>query len=87
MSETARIAEQLERTWEGDAWHGPSLKELTDGLTAKQAAARLPEGTQLIGPFTCGLDPVKSQCIVPLPTVTATSMRMRLSSSMPSLSR
>ena len=39
MSETARIAEQLERTWSGDAWHGPSLKELTDGLTAKQAAA------------------------------------------------
>lgn len=39
MSETSRIAEQLERTWAGDAWHGPSLKELTDGLTAKQAAA------------------------------------------------
>ena len=39
MSETARIAEQLERTWAGDAWHGPSLDELTDGLTAKQAAA------------------------------------------------
>lgn len=39
MSETERIAEQLERTWNGDAWHGPSLKELTDGLTAKQAAA------------------------------------------------
>ena len=39
MSETARIAEQLERTWAGDAWHGPSLMELTDGLTAKQAAA------------------------------------------------
>ena len=38
MSETDRIAEQLERTWAGDAWHGPSLKELTDGLTAKQAA-------------------------------------------------
>jgi hypothetical protein len=39
MSEAERIAEQLERTWNGDAWHGPSLKELTDGLTAKQAAA------------------------------------------------
>lgn len=39
MSETGRIAEQLERTWTGDAWHGPSLKELTDGLAAKQAAA------------------------------------------------
>ena len=39
MSETERIAQQLERTWDGDAWHGPSLKELTDGLTASQAAA------------------------------------------------
>lgn len=39
MSESERIAEQLQRTWDGDAWHGPSLKELTDGLTAKQAAA------------------------------------------------
>ncbi len=39
MSETERIAQQLERSWAGDAWHGPSLKELTDGLTAKQAAA------------------------------------------------
>ena len=39
MSETERIAQQLERTWAGDAWHGPSLKELTDGLTARQAAA------------------------------------------------
>ena len=39
MSETERIAGQLERTWAGDAWHGPSLKELTDGLTAKQVAA------------------------------------------------
>ncbi len=38
MSETERIAEQLERTWTGDAWHGPAMKELTAGLTAKQAA-------------------------------------------------
>jgi hypothetical protein len=38
MSETERIAQQLEVTWKGDAWHGPGLSELTDGLTAKQAA-------------------------------------------------
>ena len=34
MSETSRVAEQLERTWAGDAWHGPSLKELTDEAEA-----------------------------------------------------
>lgn len=39
MSETERIALLLERTWAGDAWHGPSLEELTDGMTAEQAAA------------------------------------------------
>jgi uncharacterized damage-inducible protein DinB len=39
MSETERIAQQLERTWAGDAWHGPSLEALTDGLTATRAAA------------------------------------------------
>ena len=39
MSETERIALQLERTWAADAWHGPSLEELTEGLTAKQASA------------------------------------------------
>ena len=38
MSETERIAQQLEVTWKGDAWHGPGLSELTDGLTAQQAA-------------------------------------------------
>ncbi len=37
-TETARLSDQLERTWKGDAWHGPTLSELTSGLTATQAA-------------------------------------------------
>jgi hypothetical protein len=40
MKETARIAEQLRRSLEGPAWHGPSLLEVLDGLTPAQAAAR-----------------------------------------------
>jgi hypothetical protein len=40
MKETHRIAEQLRRSLEGPAWHGPSLLELLDGVTARQAAAR-----------------------------------------------
>ena len=36
--EGERIAEQLRRMHEGDAWHGPSLKELLEGVTAQQAA-------------------------------------------------
>jgi uncharacterized damage-inducible protein DinB len=40
MSETARIADQLRRAFSGGAWHGDSLMEILDGVTAEQAAAR-----------------------------------------------
>jgi uncharacterized damage-inducible protein DinB len=40
MSETARIADQLRRAFHGDAWHGDSLFEILNGVTAAQAAAR-----------------------------------------------
>jgi uncharacterized damage-inducible protein DinB len=40
MSETARIADQLRRAFRGEAWHGDSLFEILDGITAAQAAAR-----------------------------------------------
>ena len=40
MSETARLADQIRRAFEGDAWHGDSLKELLAGVTAATAAAR-----------------------------------------------
>jgi len=40
MTETHRINSQLKRSQEGQAWHGPSLHELLDGVTAEQAGAR-----------------------------------------------
>jgi uncharacterized damage-inducible protein DinB len=40
MSETTRIADQLRRVFQGDAWHGDALFEILDGVTAAQAAAR-----------------------------------------------
>lgn len=40
MTETHRINSQLKRAQEGQAWHGPSLQELLDGVTAEQATAR-----------------------------------------------
>lgn len=40
MKETARIADQLSRAYSGKAWHGPSLRFLLRGISAKQAAAR-----------------------------------------------
>ncbi|HVP54817.1 MAG TPA: DinB family protein [Candidatus Eisenbacteria bacterium] len=39
MSETARIADQLLRAFQGAAWHGDSLLEILDGVTAAQACA------------------------------------------------
>jgi len=40
MSEPARIADQLRRAFSGEAWHGDSLLEVLQGVTAAQAAAR-----------------------------------------------
>jgi len=39
MSETTRIADQLRRAFQGEAWHGDSLFEILDGVSAAQAAA------------------------------------------------
>jgi uncharacterized damage-inducible protein DinB len=40
MTEIDRILDQLKRAYEGPAWHGPSIKESLDGVTAIQAQAR-----------------------------------------------
>ena len=39
-SEAARIADQLRRAFAGDAWHGDSVFEILEGVTAAQASAR-----------------------------------------------
>ncbi len=38
MSEASRIADQIKNALEGPAWHGPSLLEAIEGVTAEQAA-------------------------------------------------
>ena len=40
MSEVERMVDQLRRAYEGEAWHGPPLKEILAGITAEQAARR-----------------------------------------------
>ena len=40
MTEKLRIAELLQRAFEGEAWHGPAVREVLAGVTARQAAAR-----------------------------------------------
>jgi len=40
MTEGERIADQHQRAYQGDAWHGPAVFALLEGVAAKQAAAR-----------------------------------------------
>jgi len=39
MSESARLADQIRRAFDGDAWHGDSVVEILKGVNAKMAAA------------------------------------------------
>jgi uncharacterized damage-inducible protein DinB len=39
QTELNRLEEQLERAFEGEAWHGPSVLEVLEGISAEQAAA------------------------------------------------
>jgi len=38
--ETKRLASQLRRSYEGQAWHGPHLQKLLEDVAADQAAAK-----------------------------------------------
>ncbi|MEP7337696.1 MAG: DinB family protein [Acidobacteriota bacterium] len=40
MSEIVEIIDELKSIHDGDAWHGPSLKENLAGISAAQAAAK-----------------------------------------------
>jgi uncharacterized damage-inducible protein DinB len=42
MSESSRIADQLRRAFDGEAWHGPSVLEVLKGVDAQQASRRPP---------------------------------------------
>lgn len=48
MGEVERIVDQLRRAFEGDAWHGPSLKDLLVDVSAARAAARPISGAHSI---------------------------------------
>ncbi len=38
MSEINRILDQMDRAYSGEAWHGPDLKQLLDGVSAEDAS-------------------------------------------------
>ncbi len=48
MREVERIADQLRRSLDGEAWHGPALGELLNGLTAERALARPLPGVRCV---------------------------------------
>jgi uncharacterized damage-inducible protein DinB len=48
MSEGEQIADQLRRAMEGEAWHGPALRELLNGVSAPMAIAKPVPGVHSI---------------------------------------
>lgn len=48
MSEISFLVDQLNRSFEGEAWHGPALREILDGIDAKTALARPIAGAHCI---------------------------------------
>ena len=44
MREVERIAEQLKKSFEGDAWHGDSLKEILADVDAAKAETKPASG-------------------------------------------
>ena len=52
MTEIERIVDQLNRAFAGEAWHGPAVIEILEGITAQQAAAHLLTGGHSIWELT-----------------------------------
>jgi uncharacterized damage-inducible protein DinB len=48
MSEITRILDQLDRAYSGEAWHGPSLLRLIEGVSAENASKHSIHGAHSI---------------------------------------
>ena len=48
MRSTERLLDQLNRAFGGEAWHGPALRNLLDGVTEEQAKAHPIRGAHSI---------------------------------------
>ena len=62
MRETERISNQFERAFNGEAWHGPSVLELLEGVTAPQAAAHPIPGAHSIWELTLHIAAWEDAC-------------------------
>jgi uncharacterized damage-inducible protein DinB len=48
MTEVNRILDQMDRAYSGDAWHGPAVRALLDGLLAEDASKHAVKGAHSI---------------------------------------
>jgi uncharacterized damage-inducible protein DinB len=62
MKEAARIADQFKRAFDGEAWHGPSVLSLLEGVTAEQAAAHPISGAHSIWELTLHIAAWENAC-------------------------
>jgi uncharacterized damage-inducible protein DinB len=63
MGEVERIADQFKRAFDGEAWHGPSVLALLEGVTAEQAAAHPIAGAHSIWELTLHIGAWESACL------------------------
>lgn len=62
MTETERIRDQFQRAFDGQAWHGPSVLSLLEGVTAEQAAAHPIPGAHSIWELTLHIAAWEDAC-------------------------
>lgn len=62
-SEVDRIQDQYRRAFEGEAWHGPSVLALLEGVTALQAAAHPIPGAHSIWELTLHIAAWERACL------------------------
>jgi len=62
MREVERIRNQFERAFDGEAWHGPSVLSLLNGVTAEQAAAHPIPGAHSIWELTLHIAAWEDAC-------------------------
>ncbi|HEU4836826.1 MAG TPA: DinB family protein [Pyrinomonadaceae bacterium] len=63
MTEVERIRDQFRRAFEGEAWHGPSVLAVLDGVTAQQAAAHPIPGAHSIWELTLHIAAWERACL------------------------
>jgi uncharacterized damage-inducible protein DinB len=62
MNEVERIGDQFRRAFDGQAWHGPSVLALLEGVTAQQAAAHPVPGAHSIWELTLHIAAWENAC-------------------------